>query len=285
MFTAVDVLLITFHVIGVLFVGTHTIRFLHSQLASHGGIQGVTSNHFVVIAALGNSALTLDFVLFTIGYVVSDFFISLSYFGFAFAMGCHVGLVNMRSRAVFEYRINYVRVLNGMVMTFYVCVFFTALFAMVSNSSSSSHSAAVQGTFLFFLLVSALLLAVIDVVSTISFALHVQRVKLMLADSQAHLSGSENHLQQTNLIARRGVMICLGSATNLLLFVIYRLLISNQGHSNLSGAIYVVDQACVVAVMTSWMFLKTELDAISRARKLQVANSKPASVRTVSDHQ
>eukprot|EP00475_Leptophrys_vorax_P027601 TRINITY_DN3935_c0_g1_i1.p1 TRINITY_DN3935_c0_g1~~TRINITY_DN3935_c0_g1_i1.p1 ORF type:complete len:333 (-),score=69.48 TRINITY_DN3935_c0_g1_i1:16-966(-) len=276
--TSMGVVLIAFHIVGVLCLASSTAWFLHGQLASLGGLKGAASNQFVVTAAVGNSALILDFVLFIIGYVLSsNSALSLSYFAFAFAMGCHVRLVYMRSRAVFEYRINYVRILNVMVLAFYGGVFFTALFAMVSDANPSSLAA--LGTFLFLLLLSALLLAVIDVVSTISFALHVQRVKLMLADSQAHMSGSENHLQQTNLIARRGVMICLGSALNLLLFVIFRLMISSKGHTVLSDTIYIFDQACVVAVMTSWMFLKTELDAISKTWKLQAANQSDCSER------
>eukprot|EP00475_Leptophrys_vorax_P043758 TRINITY_DN8519_c0_g2_i1.p1 TRINITY_DN8519_c0_g2~~TRINITY_DN8519_c0_g2_i1.p1 ORF type:complete len:295 (+),score=61.83 TRINITY_DN8519_c0_g2_i1:1067-1951(+) len=238
------------------------------------GIHVIRKNQFVVVTFLGSVSLLISLSFF----VAANFIPNLSNQGRIVLLAvnsvtlsastiCHVALVYLRSKAVFFASPGYTKIMRILMITFYMLACATAFLSIISDALVPPPPEFVY-TLEAIALTTAALLGTIDIISTISFGRYVQEVNSNLTKN-SYMKHGQSNVAQTDLIARRGVLICFCSTLSVVFYWIYWgltwgtkdfMLVSAV--AKVSDVIYVFQQYSFVVVMILWMYLKMELDGI-----------------------
>eukprot|EP00475_Leptophrys_vorax_P001739 TRINITY_DN10960_c0_g1_i13.p1 TRINITY_DN10960_c0_g1~~TRINITY_DN10960_c0_g1_i13.p1 ORF type:complete len:280 (-),score=65.88 TRINITY_DN10960_c0_g1_i13:66-905(-) len=250
---------ITLHVLCIIFLGTATLSFMWNQL-SLVGFKAAKNNKFVKLSSAGALSLLLSLIC----YVLFDFsennsplssiwVQNVGNFGFSGSAACHVTLVYLRSKVVFQSVAIHRQLARAVLVSFYTSILTSSTLNAAVNVIASIPNGLLLINAIFSIL-SALILAVIDVVSTIGFVLHVRNVNSQLKKDNYMKSSTA----QTDLIARRGAASCFCSSIGVVLYAIYWSLYT-------VGWMYLLVQWFLSATMAIWMLMKIELDLMKKA--------------------
>eukprot|EP00475_Leptophrys_vorax_P000470 TRINITY_DN1025_c0_g1_i1.p1 TRINITY_DN1025_c0_g1~~TRINITY_DN1025_c0_g1_i1.p1 ORF type:complete len:278 (-),score=30.25 TRINITY_DN1025_c0_g1_i1:302-1135(-) len=241
------------YVLAIAVLSTTMAYFVWFEVRAHG-ISAVRSNRFVGISLMGNVCFLFDFILY-IAYLLDMSAVGLFAFsnmGFGAGCCCHVTLVYLRSRSVFpSVSSKYSGWIQAVIMGFYASAAINAILNVTSKlmTPMSQPSSALYIATSISSLVSGVLFALVDIVSTIAFSRHVYSINKQLKKGMRTIRS----LDKTELIARRGSVVCLCSSIGVLCFAIYWGVYHKE-------VVYLMVQFMMTITMVLWMIMKIELD-------------------------
>jgi hypothetical protein len=243
--------------------------FLYFETRTHG--RELCSNKFVLITIAGNASclLTMIFVIAEIYRFYGQTSIRKGMLDFAstfciiITLYAHVSLVYLRSNALFSPFSKALKAVQILGLSFVIS---GVVVIILSFCLSLTLDETFRIPFQLFSLLTGVLLGTIDVISTYTFYKHVKEIYSTLNDSL--LMKEQRHVKQTQLIARRGLVICFMSATSLLFYLFDVITFDTlaQYYPIAADGIIFIFQVFLTTIMILWMTLKIELDEMEKVR-------------------
>jgi hypothetical protein len=270
-----------FYVAGLIVLICVISHYLNFEFRAHGW-KLIKKNKFVKATLLANVCHFLNVLLFTIDFFLTKGFQAdsssvsahesmqtIASLLVVVAICCHVFLVYLRTSAVFAETSKTLLLIRTCAVLFFICCTGAGISVIPVHILETTLSVTV---FEFFAMAAGLFLGVLDLVSTWSFLMHVSRINSSLI-KDSHLMQNQNHLKQTELIARRGTVICSLSILSLVFYVMYWIVQNTEGYGFQTDWLFLFFQLSLLVTMTLWMSLKIELDEFEFRKKLQHKDS------------
>jgi hypothetical protein len=259
-----------------------TIRYIIFEIGVLG-IRGVLKNKMVMLTSAGAISNAICYLSFPFYYFPlyrldiglpnaalqsKSFFISnlclRDFFAFVVIM-THVALVYLRSKAVLQsYSPKSLLILKVLAL---LCLLFEVASTVLGGVIVSIVGNGGSVTLL--LLIAApisdtagVFLTAIDFLSTVSFARYVRSLK----DSEKNiLVNNLSHVKKTELIAKRGFIICFTSLLGIIFFWINSIALQKVNDGGLTVEyLNIFSQFTWLVIMVLWMRLKMDLDYIAQ---------------------
>eukprot|EP00475_Leptophrys_vorax_P004018 TRINITY_DN1236_c0_g1_i1.p1 TRINITY_DN1236_c0_g1~~TRINITY_DN1236_c0_g1_i1.p1 ORF type:complete len:306 (-),score=51.70 TRINITY_DN1236_c0_g1_i1:44-961(-) len=254
--------------------GCFLVYFVYFELKNNASsLHTVITNKFVIITFVGGLSLLVNLICWSVYFFQAAeatpqlWIQNLFDLAFAASAAAHITLVYLRSLPVFETSIKYLKIIQVLVISFYVSITLAVILAIVANGMSQTTSPTYI-TSRVLAMISASLLVLVDVVSTFSFGHYVYQTKYLCHRSK------ELDQAKTELIASRGAFICICAIVSVTLFWVK---MGGYAITDVSGqpqtphpyldALVVPQQAFFLTTFVLWMRLKMDLDTINKTPK------------------
>jgi hypothetical protein len=245
-------------------------HFVVFEAKTHG--KSLLTNKFVMISIMGNAAclLNLIFIIVELYQFTGQMSMQKGLIDFSstvcilISLCAHISMVYLRSKAVFTGYSKSFQLIKFCSILFLGCAVGTAVTSLTIVFAANDVNSSL---FQIFTVSTGVFLGIVDMISTWSFANYVKEVYSTLGDTL--LMKQQQHVKQSHIIARRGVVICCLSALSLFCYIFdvisTRVLVEMYPLS--VDFSFVTFQILLTTVMILWMWLKIELDRIDHMRK------------------
>jgi hypothetical protein len=267
------------HLIGLAFLTCLTVFFTVFEIRNHGWKEFYSNPFVMVVLASSVSFITYIsvyvscfFLFYRLGPLSIDQrtreqFQAVYGIPVVLALVGHVQLLFSRSQAVFTTNwkfLKYMRIImyifNGLSLLVIISLLIFCVFPNPGtqgfNVASYIYDACAPS--------SAGVLAVMDISSTISFGRYVHQVN---SERKNGFVAIQEQVQQTEIIARRGVLIAATSTTGFFAFASQQIM----GTPELHEWCVQLSTVFVIIVISLWMFLKMELDIMASSHTAELS--------------
>eukprot|EP00475_Leptophrys_vorax_P026785 TRINITY_DN3802_c0_g1_i1.p1 TRINITY_DN3802_c0_g1~~TRINITY_DN3802_c0_g1_i1.p1 ORF type:complete len:306 (-),score=58.50 TRINITY_DN3802_c0_g1_i1:159-1076(-) len=237
------------------------------------GCRQLFKNRMVFLTLAAAISHALDMLLYTLEFFpmygledrifgrfaqYSVIFAGISLFAQLVKFEVHVGLLYLRSKAVFEVHFRYIKTVKFLFCIFLLTMTVSVVLGWVALVSDSQ---AIDIAFEVLSIISPALLTIVDFLSTFAFVGYVRNLYSDLQKDK-FLAAQKTHLAKTEIIAKQGVVICFMSCVSVLFYWGFWIVISyvNDEDGVWTEFMLLMNQLFWTFVMVLWISLKINLD-------------------------